>query len=322
MAYALAVGGFAFILALLLGEPIVRLLRHYRVGKQIREEGPAGHTIKEGTPTMGGVIIFVTVLIATVPFNLINDRLSIALPLAVIVLTGLLGAADDLMNLSGGRLRGLTGLSARFKLFWLLLIAAVVALALRFGFGLSTLYWPGYGKIDLGWLYIPIVIVCVAGMANAVNITDGLDTLAGGTSAFAFAAYGVIAYLQGQAYLVTFCFTVVGALLGFLWYNAHPARVFMGDTGSLALGATLATVSFMTGQWLLLGLVGIVFVAELASVMLQVSYFKLTKGRRIFKMSPLHHHFELIGWSETQVALRFWLFGMMAGMLGIALALL
>ena len=321
MAYALAVGSFAFILALLLGQPIVRLLRHYRVGKQIREEGPAGHVVKEGTPTMGGVIVFVTILITTVPFNLV-DRLSIALPLGVIVGAGLLGAVDDLMNLSGGKLRGLTGLSARFKLLWLLVIATGVAIALRFGFGLSTLYWPGYGKIDLGWLYIPIVIVCVAGMANAVNITDGLDTLAGGTSAFAFAAYGVIAYLQGQAYLVTFCFTVVGALLGFLWYNAHPARVFMGDTGSLALGATLTTVAFMTGQWLLLGLIGIVFIAELGSVMLQVSYFKLTKGRRIFKMSPLHHHFELIGWSETQVALRFWLFGMMAGMLGIALALL
>lgn len=321
MAYALAVGSFAFILALLLGQPIVRLLRHYRVGKQIREEGPAGHVVKEGTPTMGGVIVFVTILITTVPFNLV-DRLSIALPLGVIVGAGLLGAVDDLMNLSGGKPRGLTGLSARFKLLWLLVIATAVAIALRFGFGLSTLYWPGFGKIDLGWLYIPIVIVCVAGMANAVNITDGLDTLAGGTSAFAFAAYGVIAYLQGQAYLVTFCFTVVGALLGFLWYNAHPARIFMGDTGSLALGATLTTVAFMTGQWLLLGLIGIVFIAELGSVMLQVSYFKLTKGRRIFKMSPLHHHFELIGWSETQVALRFWLFGMMAGMLGIALALL
>lgn len=317
MAYALAIGGFAFIVALLIGDPIIQLLRRRKVGKQIREEGPASHFVKEGTPTMGGLIVFSAVAIATIPFNLIG-RLSILLPLFVVVAAGLLGGIDDLMNLSGGRLKGM---SARFKMLWLLLIATATALVLHFGYGLSTVYVPFVGKIELGWIYIPIALVCITGMANAVNITDGLDTLAGGLAAFAFGAYGVIAYLQGQSYLVTFCFTVVGALLGFLWFNAHPARVFMGDTGSLALGAGLATVGFLTGQWLLLGLIGIVFIAELLSVMLQVAYFKLTGGRRIFKMSPLHHHFEQIGWAETQVALRFWLVGMMAGMLGIALAL-
>ncbi|HEX2173271.1 MAG TPA: phospho-N-acetylmuramoyl-pentapeptide-transferase [Dehalococcoidia bacterium] len=317
MAYALAVGGFAFVIALICGDPIVRLLRRRKIGKQIRLEGPQSHFVKEGTPTMGGLIIFIAIAAATVPFNL-ADRLSIMLPLFVVIGCGLLGGIDDLMNLSGGRLRGL---SARFKMLWLLLIALIAALALHFLYGLSTAYVPFVGKVELGWLYVPIAIVCIAGMANAVNITDGLDTLAGGTSACAFAAYGVIAYLQGQAYLVTFCFTVVGALLGFLWFNAHPARVFMGDIGSLALGASLSTVAFMTGQWLLLALIGIVFIAELASVMIQVSYFKLSGGRRIFRMSPLHHHFEQIGWAETQVALRFWLVAMMAGMLGVALAL-
>jgi phospho-N-acetylmuramoyl-pentapeptide-transferase len=152
-------------------------------------------------------------------------------------------------------------------------------------------------------------------------VTDGLDGLAGGLSAFAFAAYGLIAFLQGQDFLATFSFTVVGATMGFLWYNAHPARVFMGDTGALALGGTLAVVALMTGHWLLLPVIGIVFVAEAASDFLQISYFKLTHGKRIFKMAPLHHHFELLGWAETQVVGRLWLVGIAGAMIGIALAL-
>jgi phospho-N-acetylmuramoyl-pentapeptide-transferase len=163
-------------------------------------------------------------------------------------------------------------------------------------------------------------------MANAVNFTDGLDTLAAGTAAVAFVAYAIIAYRQGQLGVVTFCFTMVGALMGFLWFNAPPAQVFMGDTGSLSIGAALAVAAFMTGQWLLLPVVGAVFVAEALSVTLQVSYFKLTRrrfgeGRRLFKMAPLHHHFEMLGWSETQVTMRFWMLAMMAGLIGVAMAL-
>jgi phospho-N-acetylmuramoyl-pentapeptide-transferase len=164
-------------------------------------------------------------------------------------------------------------------------------------------------------------VLFISGFANAVNLTDGLDSLAGGTAAVAFVAYGIIAYLQGQVHVVTFCFMMAGAILGFLWYNAHPAEVFMGDTGSLAIGAALATAAFMTGQWLLLPIVGIVFVAETLSVMMQVSYFKWTGGKRIFRMTPIHLHFELLGWSETQITLRFWLIGMAAGLLGVALAM-
>jgi len=164
-------------------------------------------------------------------------------------------------------------------------------------------------------------VVAVSCIANGVNLTDGLDTLAGDTAAVAFTAYGIIAFLQGQVQVVTFCFMMVGALFGFLWFNAHPAQLFMGDTGSLALGASLATAAFMTGQWLLLPIVGFVFCAETISVMLQVMYFKATGGKRLFKMTPIHHHFELLGWSETQITLRFWLVGMMAGLLGVALAL-
>jgi phospho-N-acetylmuramoyl-pentapeptide-transferase len=187
--------------------------------------------------------------------------------------------------------------------------------------GLHSAFIPGIGRIDIGLLYIPIAIFLIVGFSNAVNLTDGLDTLAGGTAAVAFVAYGIIAFLQGQVQVVAFCFIMVGALLGFLWFNSHPAQVIMGDTGSLALGASLATAAFMTGQWLLLPIVGIVFVAEATSVSLQVAYFKLTKGKRIFRMTPIHHHFELIGWTEPRITLRFWLVSMMAGLLGVALAL-
>jgi len=205
---------------------------------------------------------------------------------------------------------------------WLTAFAVVAALILYGPLDLHLLIIPGIGKFDIGLAMIPIAVVGIAGMANAVNLADGLDGLAGGTSAVAFVAYGIIAYIQGQVGVVTFCFTMVGALLGFLWHNAHPAQVFMGDTGSLALGAALATVGFMTGQWLLLPVVGLVFVAEVLSVILQVGYFKRTGGKRLFKMAPVHIHFELLGWSETQVTLRFWLIGIFAGLLGVALSLL
>jgi phospho-N-acetylmuramoyl-pentapeptide-transferase len=171
-------------------------------------------------------------------------------------------------------------------------------------------------------LFIPLSVVAIVGTANAVNLTDGLDSLAGSTALVAFTAYGVIAYLYEQYYLVTFCFTVAGAVAAFLWFNAHPAQVFMGDTGSLALGATLAVVALMVGQVVLLPLVGFIFVVVAISVILQVGYFKLTKGKRLFKMAPLHHHFELSGWSETQVTQRFWLVSVLAAMLGVALALI
>ena len=179
----------------------------------------------------------------------------------------------------------------------------------------------------IGPLIIPVTIFILVGFSNAVNLTDGVDSLAGSVSSIAFACYGLIAFLQDQIYLAAFCYTLVGALLAFLWYNAHPAQLFMGDTGSLALGATLGLVAVMTGQWLLLPIVGFVFVAEALSVMIQVSYFKMTRrmygeGRRVFRMTPLHHHFELLGWSEMQVKERFWLISVLSGMLGVALALL
>lgn len=317
LAISLGLSGLAFLMALVIGRPYIDFLRARGIGKQIRIEGPEGHKVKTGTPTMGGVIFSVTVVTLTVGFNLYG-RLSMLLPLGVLICCSILGGIDDKLNLVGGATRGIT---ARFKMAWLLAFAVVTALVLHYALGLTNVYIPFFGQFNIGFFYIPIAAFAIVGVANAVNLTDGLDTLAGGTAAVAFTSYGIIAYLQGQVAVVTFCFMMVGALFGFLWFNAHPAQVFMGDTGSLALGAALATAAFMTGQWLLLPIVGFVFMLETLSVMIQVLYFKLTGGKRVFRMTPLHHHFELIGWSETQITLRFWLISMMAGLFGVALAL-
>jgi phospho-N-acetylmuramoyl-pentapeptide-transferase len=321
MSYSLISATLAFLVAVVAGQPIINFLRERKVGKAIRIDGPTTHQVKTGTPTMGGLIIGVSVLIVTLVFNL-SGRFSILLPFSLMASCGLLGGVDDWMGLVGSR--G-AGLRARFKMGWLLAISTVAALVLYFQLKPPTFIPFVFARFDIGddvglW-YIPLAILLISGFSNAVNLTDGLDSLAGYTAATAFACYGVIAYLQDQVYLVTFCFTVTGAVLGFLWFNAHPAQVFMGDTGALALGATLATVALMTGHWLILPIVGLVFIAEAGSVALQVLYFKLTRGRRLFRMAPLHHHFELLGWSEVQVAQRFWLIGILSGMLGIALAL-
>ncbi len=321
MIRALALSGVAFVVGLLLGRPIINQLRARKIGKQIRIDGPQSHMVKMGTPTMGGIIFLVTIVLSMTLMNVPHYR-SLLLPLGVIIACGLLGAIDDRLSIVGGKNR--RGLTARFKMLWLLAIGGVVAYVLYGLLDLHRIYIPFSGNqfgTDIGLFYVPIVILVFVGTANAVNLSDGLDTQAGGMAAMAFIAYGVIAYLQRQEHVLLLCFSVVGALLAFLWYNAHPAQVFMGDTGSLTLGALLAVCAFMTGQWLVLPVVGLMFFAITASVMLQVTYFRLTGGKRLFKMTPLHHHFELLGWSETQVALRFWLISMLGGMLGVALAL-
>ena len=333
MAYALTLGTLSFLFAVIWGSPLIRLLRERGIGKGIRIEGPSTHQVKMGTPTMGGLMVLVPVFLITVALNVANllgfnvVGRSILMPLGALVAFGLLGMIDDLAGLAKRRKRSPAeegiGLLARYMFAWQVIFGLIGALALHFALDLRSMAIPTFPeKFDLGLLYIPLAVFIIVGSCNAVNITDGLDGLAGGTMAVAFAAYGIIAFLQQQAYLVVFCFTVVGALLAFLWYNAHPAELFMGNTGSLALGACLGVVALMTGQWLLLPVVGAVFVAEVMSDVLQVAYFKLTGGKRLFKMAPLHHHFELLGWSEVQVVQRFWLIGMLAGMLGVALALL
>ena len=331
MDFALILASISFLLAVGWGPLLIRLLRRYGIGKRIRIDGPQGHRIKLGTPTMGGLMIVVPVLLITVALNIYNllgrtvIGRSIMVPLGVMVIYALIGGIDDIAGVRGVR-RG-EGLRARQKIVWELMLTFLVALVLHYGLGLRSVAIPGIPeKIDIGLFYIPIAMFIIIGSSNAVNLTDGLDGLAGIIVASAFGAYGIIAFLQGQVYLVRFCFTVVGACFAFLWYNAHPAQMFMGDTGSLSLGATLGTVALMTGQWLLLPVVALIPVAEALSVILQVAYFQYTRrkygqGRRLFKMAPLHHHFELLGWSETQVVQRFWLVELMAAMAGVALAL-
>jgi phospho-N-acetylmuramoyl-pentapeptide-transferase len=325
MAYSLTLGTIAFLLAVIWGRPLINLLRQLGIGKRIRIEQPSTHQVKTGTPTMGGVMILIPVLVITSVLNVANVLgynligRSILVPMGVMIAFGTLGAIDDLMGVKVIPV----GLLGRYKLLWQILFALITALFLHYALDLRSIAIPGIAqRIDIGWLYIPVAMFIIVGTSNAVNLTDGLDGLAGSIAAVTFTAYGVIAFLQGQIWLVAFIFTVVGAVLAFLWYNAHPAELFMGDTGSLAIGATLAVVALMTGQWLLLPVVGFVFMAEAASVILQVAYFKLTGGKRIFKMSPLHNHFELQGWSETHITQRFWLIGILSAMLGIALALI
>lgn len=199
------------------------------------------------------------------------------------------------------------------------------AWVLKYLLDVPEMFLPGVnlpGGVNLNdYLYIGIAAFIIVSESNAVNFTDGLDGLAGLIAATAFAAYGGIALLQGQIYLARFCFTLVGAIFGFLWFNVHPAELFMGDTGSLSLGATLAVVALMTGQWPLLLVIGVIPLSEALSVTMQIGYFKLTKGKRLFKMAPLHLHFELLGWSETQGVQRFWLIGLLAAMLGIGLTM-
>lgn len=337
---ALTVGVVSFLLGVIWGGPLVEILRRLRAGKQIRDTLTIEtHQKKAGTPTMGGILIVLPVLIMAVALNLVSILRanaiigpSILVPLFVMVGFAVIGGVDDWQGFrrARGENRHGEGLSARVKMLLQVIIASVVAVVFSLysrdgGFQFANeLVLPLFGIIIpiSPILFIPIMVICIVGMSNAVNFTDGLDGLSGIISASAFAAYGVIAFLQGQVFLVQLCFIVVGACFAFLWFNAHPAQMFMGDIGSLALGAMLGTIAIMTGQWLLLPIIAIVPMAELFSVILQVGYFKLTKGQRLFRMSPLHHHFELSGWSETQIVQRFWLIGLLSAMIGVALALI
>jgi len=323
---AVALAGFSFMLTVIWGPPLLRVLRHLKVGKAIRMEGPERHFSKVGTPTMGGVMIVIPVLLITVLLNAssmfgvtILGR-SVILPLGTLIVYTLLGAVDDWAGLRGERRA--KGLNARTKFAVQTIFALVIALALKYLLKSPDIFIPGVpGTIRLGLWYIPLATLVIVFYSNAVNLTDGLDGLAGLISATAFVAYGGIALLQGQTFLARFCFTIVGAIFGFLWFNVHPAQLFMGDTGSLSLGAALAVIALMSGQWVLLPVIAIIPTSVAMSVILQVAYFKWTHGKRLFKMAPLHHHFELSGWSETQVVQRFWLISLLFAMIGVSLAL-
>lgn len=328
MSLALTLGGVSFMLAIIWGAPFVRFLRESGIGKRIRVEGPESHFTKMGTPTMGGLLIIMAVFLVTVVAHVVQILRqqeiaeAIVIPLAIIAAYAVLGAVDDWAGLRGRRKELGEGLFARTKFLWQVIIATAAAALIHWRLGLRGVAVPTIlFQLNMGVFYVPVAIFIIVSTANAVNMTDGLDGLAGLISATAFGAYGVIAALQDQQYLARFCFIVVGACFAFLWFNAHPAQVFMGDTGSMALGAALGVVALLSGQWLLLPIIAIVPVAELFSVALQVVYFKATGGKRILKMAPLHHHFELLGWSETQVVQRFWIMALLGAMSGVALAL-
>jgi phospho-N-acetylmuramoyl-pentapeptide-transferase len=334
---ALTVGSVTFLLGVIWGGPFVEVLRYFNIGKQIRAElMDSEHAKKIGTPTMGGIMIIVPTLIITLALNVSQIMQegagrSILLPLFVLVGYAFLGLIDDWEGIQTSHGRVGEGLSGRVK------FAGQVLLAVGVSIVISQLDFAFANEMPLPLLPVaiplnPIIFIVISsfiivGTSNAINMTDGLDGLAGIITASAFAAYGAIAFLQQQIFLVELCFILVGACFAFLWYNAHPAQLFMGDTGSLALGATLGTVAVMTGQWLLLPIIAIVPVMEIMSVILQVASAKLSRrfygvDIRPFRRTPIHHHFELGGWSETQIVQRFWLIGILSAMIGVALALL
>ena len=310
----------AFAVMVIVMPAYIRFLRHIGMGKRIRVEGPETHQVKEGTPTMGGLLLIGVVLAL---FFFLNDFVlppgGIIAPLATLLLVGGLGAFDDYLNAKTGE-----GISARQKMLWLIVVAVAAAYQIQDTYAIDRIAVPFIGFVMIDpWVYIAFAAFAIIAAANGVNITDGLDGLAGGTLVFAFVAFVLVALLNEptQPNLAVLCGLIVGGLLGFLWFNVHPAQVIMGDSGSLALGATLAVTALITSQILILPVIGLVFVIETLSVVIQVAYFKASGGKRIFRMSPLHHHYELMGWDEEKITLRFWIVGIIAGLIGVTLFL-
>ncbi len=303
----------AFLFSVIAYPVFIRHVKKLQFGQQIREEGPARHALKSGTPTMGGVVIIVSALVAALFTVGLAKPFLVTLP--VILGCGLLGFVDDYLKIV--RKQSL-GLKARSKLFGMLVIAAVFMLLLS----LADLYDPSVQlpflnlTINLGFIYPLFVLFLITGFSNSVNLTDGVDGLAAGTSALALAAFAYIGYRAGVPSIAVFCAALIGSCLGFLIFNRYPARLFMGDSGSLALGGILAAIAVITAAELYLLIIGAVFVLEALSVTMQVASFQLT-GKRVFLMSPLHHHFELKGWSEWRVATMFWLAGFIFALTGI-----
>lgn len=306
----------SFLLTVILAPIGIPVLRRLKFGQSIREEGPQSHMKKAGTPTMGGLIFLLAIIVSTVVMAMIFDLFTTQTIVLLLVLVGfgVIGFLDDGLKVIFKRNLGLTSLQ---KLIGQIVIAIAAFLLLRLGSFDTAIAIPYTDiSVDLGILYVAFLIFWLVGFSNAVNLTDGLDGLVSGTASIAYAAFGVIALFNDQTDIALFAFTVTGALLGFLIFNANPAKVFMGDTGSLALGGALAMVSVLVKQELLLLLVGLVFVIETLSVILQVGSYKLRK-KRIFKMSPIHHHFELSGWSEWKVVIVFWSTGCIVALIAV-----
>jgi phospho-N-acetylmuramoyl-pentapeptide-transferase len=315
LAILLAFGGMV-----LLGPIYIRLLQRLGFGKSIRAEGPASHAIKAGTPTLGGMLIVLVVMFLAMAMRL--EDVSTLTPMLTLVGVGILGAIDDYVNVRTG-----FGVRGRYKLVWQTVVGILAAVYIQRHFDITAINVPLLGELAVGAVAVIVFVAfAIVAMSNAVNLTDGLDGLASGVLVFSFVAYLLIALVEvpgqklSQPNLAVFCALLIGALLGFLWFNVHPAQIFMGDAGALSLGATLAVVATITGQLLLLVIIGIVFVAVTVSVILQVASYK-TRGKRIFRMAPLQHHFELLGWAETKITLRFWIVAALAALLGVSLFL-
>ncbi|AHD06259.1 phospho-N-acetylmuramoyl-pentapeptide-transferase [Paenibacillus larvae] len=304
--------GVAFVLALIMGPLFIPILRRMKFGQQVRTEGPKAHLKKQGTPTMGGIIIMLALALASLRFAEFDIQLLILL--IATLGYGLIGFLDDYIKIVFKRSLGLT---AKQKLAGQLLVSLIVCVLLVKS-GYSTEIHIPFADIsfNLGWFYFPCMVILMLGASNAVNFTDGLDGLLAGTSAIAFGAYTIIAMNNTQPDVAIFSAAMVGAVLGFLVFNAHPAKVFMGDTGSLGIGGGLVAVAVLTKAELVLAIIGGIFLIEILSVVIQVVSFK-TRGKRVFKMSPIHHHFELVGWSEWRVVITFWTVGLVFAALGL-----
>lgn len=322
----------SFLVAILWTPILTHFLFRYRLVKQLRQESWDGkpaklflkyHQHKAGTPTMGGLLIWVTVAVVTVLFNL--SRSQTWLPVFALVTSGILGFLDDLLNIRG--VEAIKGLSAKLKFIFQFLIASLGAWWFYFKLEFSEIRIPAAEFLglpeflDIGWLYIPLFILVVVFLTNAVNITDGLDGLAGGILAASFGAILGIALVQQQVGIAAFAGSIIGALLAFLWFNIHPARFFMGDTGAFALGATLAVLAFLTNTVLLLPIIAFVFVVEAFSSLAQ-RFSKKYFGRKIFLVAPIHHHFEALGWPETKVTMRFWVVAAVGATIGMVIGLI
>jgi phospho-N-acetylmuramoyl-pentapeptide-transferase len=315
MMLAMASLPLCFVVGLAWGPWLIRRLQQLNFGKQIRLEGQEHHMAKAGTPVMGGWIFIVTGLAAIVV--LVRDP-RVVVPMATaLILYALFGALDDYANIRNKQ--GL-GFQVKAQLFWQLVIAFATAAALYWVAGVQSLRVPGFGTVELGIWMLPFAVLVLLATTSGANVIDGLDGLAGGTIAIMFAAYMALAMRRGDAALAGACAAMVGAILAFLWFNVNPARVFMGGVGSLALGAGLATVALLSGDVLLLPVIGLLLVVELLSVILQVGYFKLSGGKRIFRRAPIHHHWELAGVPEVKIVFRFWLCAAVCAAVGLVLA--
>lgn len=319
MIAALLLASGTFLATVPWGEYLISWLQRHGFGKQIRAEGPSTHEVKRGTPTMGGILILVPVLLIGGAMAWNAPRLWA--PLAVTAMFAVLGAVDDVRGLKD---RAGVGWLARFKFPWQVALAAIGAWLLYRAGAPTRVIVPVLGRtIELGVAYVPAAAFVIVSTVNGVNLHDGLDGMAGGTVALSFVAFALIALGAGPRNLdlALLCAVFIGATMAFLWYNVHPAKVFMGDLGALGLGAGLASVALLTEYWLLLPVVGLALVLEVVSDIVQVLYFKLTHGRRVFRMAPLHCHFELCGWPETRIVLRAWILTAITVALGVVLAM-